>query len=117
MKERGFGIGGLLAAFFSSVCCIGPVIFAALGVGAGATGFLGRSARFATSMTLYRPFFVLVTVALLGFAFYSVYRKESACNVTQCSLNYLKKTKILLWVISIISLILVLSPYLLTIIK
>ncbi len=115
MKERWSAIGGVIAAFFASVCCIGPVGFAALGVGAGATGFLGGSARFAASMAPYRLFFVLVTVAFLGLGFYSVYRKEVVCDGAQCSKDRLKKTKMLLWVMSIIALILVLSPYLLTI--
>jgi len=115
MKERVPIIGGVLAAFFSSFCCIGPVIFAALGVGAGATGFLVGSARFAVSMTPYRPFFVLATVAFLGLGFYTVYRKESVCDGIQCSPDRLKKTKMLLWVVSIVSMILVLSPYLLAI--
>ena len=114
MKESLFGIGGALSAFLSSVCCVGPVIFAALGAGVGATGFLGGASRFAAFMAPYRPFFVLVTVAFLGLGFYSVYKKESICDKVQCSKDRLKKTKRLLWVIGIISLILVLSPYLLT---
>jgi mercuric ion transport protein len=115
MKERLPIIGGVLAAFFASVCCIGPLIFAALGVGAGAAGFFGGSARFAASMIPYRPFFVLATIAFLGLGFYSVYRRESVCDGTQCSKDRLRKTKMLLWGTSIVSLILVFSPYLLAI--
>ena len=61
MKEKWSSTGGVLSAFFSSVCCIGPLIFSALGAGAGATGFLGASARFAASITPYRLLFVLLT--------------------------------------------------------
>jgi len=110
MKERGLGIAGAFAAFLSSVCCIGPVVFAALGVGAGATGFLGGSARFAAFMTPYRPFFVLAAVSFLGLGLYDVYRKGSVCDEAQCSKDRLKKTKMLLWAISIISMIFVLFP-------
>ena len=39
-------LGGIIAAFFASLCCIGPVVFTALGVGAGATGLLASTAGF-----------------------------------------------------------------------
>jgi len=90
------------------------VILGALGVGAGAVGFLGGSARFAAVMTPYRPFFVLATVAFLGLGFYNVYKRKEVCDGS-CTKDRLKKTKLLLWVISIISLLLVLFPYLLAI--
>lgn len=115
-REKWSTVGGLLSAFFSSICCIGPLIFSALGVVAGATGFLGRSARFAASIAPYRPFFVGLTFVFLGLGFYSVYKKEKVCDVTSgCAPNQLKMTKALLWVITGIALILVLSPYLLAI--
>ena len=39
-------VGGLSTAVLASVCCIVPLVFAALGVGVGATGFFaGRQKR------------------------------------------------------------------------
>jgi mercuric ion transport protein len=115
-KEKWSTIGGVFSAFLSSICCIGPLIFSALGIGAGATGFLGGSARFAAFIAPYRLFFVVLTFAFLGLSFYSVYRKEKMCRVASvCSLVRLKKTKIFLWIITAISLILLISPYLLAI--
>lgn len=116
MKKGWSPVSGLLSAFLSSVCCIGPLILSALGVGAGATGLLGGSARFAASMVPYRPFFILLTVVFLGLGFYSVYRREPVCDgASACSPERLKRTKRLLWVIAVISLILTVSPYLLAI--
>lgn len=115
-KQKWSTAGGLLSAFFSSICCIGPLIFSALGVGAGATGFLGSSARFAASIAPYRPFFVGLTFVFLGLGFYRLYKKEKACDVASgCAPNQLKRTKVLFWVITGIALILVISPYLLAI--
>ena len=91
-------------------------LLSALGVGAGATGLLGGSARFAASMVPYRPFFILLTFAFLGLGLYSVYRREPVCDdASACSPERLKRTKRWLWVIAVISLILTLSPYLLAI--
>lgn len=116
MKEGWSTVGGVLSAFLSSVCCIGPLILSALGVGAGATGFLGGSARFAASMVPYRPFFVLLALAFLGLGFYGVYRREPVCDgASACSPERLKRTKRILWVIAVISMILIASPYLLAI--
>ncbi|TAK00522.1 MAG: mercury transporter MerT [Candidatus Manganitrophaceae bacterium] len=116
MKTGWSTIGGPLSAFLSSVCCIGPLILSALGIGAGATGLLGGSARFAASMVPYRPLFVLLTFAFLGLGFYSVYRRQPVCGgASACSPERLKRTKRILWVIALISLILTISPYLLAI--
>lgn len=116
MKKGWSNVGGVFSAFLSSVCCIGPLILSALGVGTGATGFFGGTARFAASMVPYRPFFVLLTFGFLGLGFYSVYRKQPVCNgPSACSPERLKRTKFWLWVIAVISLILTVSPYLLAI--
>jgi mercuric ion transport protein len=109
-------IGSVLSAFLSSVCCIGPLIFTALGVGAGASGFLASSAEVAKALVPYRPFFMSLTLLFLGAGFYSVYRKK-ACDVADsgCSSPALRRTKILLWVITGMALILMAMPYLLAI--
>ena len=57
------GVGGVTAAVLGSLCCMGPLVFVTLGVGAG----------LATTFEPLRPVFELVMVALFGLAFYSVY--------------------------------------------
>lgn len=107
-------IGGLVAAFLASICCIGPLVFAALGVGVGATGFLAGTAGFLKALLPYRPWFIGLTLLLLGMSFYYAYRKpssacaaEAACAARSASgLN-----RKWLWLIAALALLLVLAPY------
>ena len=57
-------IGSIFSAFFSSLCCAGPLIFTALGMGAGTTGFLAGTAQFAKGLIPYRPLFIGLTFFL-----------------------------------------------------
>jgi len=75
--------GGLLAAFLASACCIGPLIFAALGVGIGATGFLAGTAGVLKALLPYRPLFIGLTILLLGVAFYLAYRKPKSLEAAR----------------------------------
>src|SRR5919197_3631828 len=60
--------GAIGAAFLASLCCIGPVLFVTLGVGAG------LAARFEP----LRPAFTVLTLALLALGFYVVYGRRPA---------------------------------------
>ena len=106
-------IAGLVAAFLASVCCIGPLVFAALGVGVGATGALASTAGFLKALLPYRPVFVGLTLLLLGISFYHAYRKPSSVCATEAgcarSVNGLNRTW--LWLIAALALVLVLAPY------
>lgn len=108
--------GGVASAALSSICCVGPLIFSALGVGAGATGLLGGSARFAATLAPYRPLFVILALGCLGAAFYAVYRRGATCGPGgACSPERLQRTRRWLWMIVAVSILLVASPYLLAI--
>lgn len=110
------GMGSILSAFFSSLCCAGPLIFTALGVGAGTTGFLAGTAQFAKVLVPYRPLFIGLTFLLLTIGFFSAYRKGSNCAPdSSCSIKTVKRTKIALWLITGIAIILILMPYILAI--
>lgn len=107
-------VGGLVAAFFASICCIGPVVFAAFGVGIGATGFLAGTAGFLKALLPYRPVFISLTLLLMGLSFYLAYRKpKSVCapgNVcAPGAMNGANRT--LLWVLAGLALGLILTPY------
>lgn len=109
-------IGSVLSAFFSSVCCIGPLIFTALGVGAGSAGFLAGTAEFTKALIPYRPLFIGFTLLFLGIGFFTVYRKKSVCATDPtCSPKTIHRTKTALRVITGIAIILMLMPYLLAI--
>jgi mercuric ion transport protein len=54
------------AAFASSLCCLGPLLFAVLGV--GGAGLLVK-------LEVYRPYFAALALALLGAGFYLTHRR------------------------------------------
>jgi mercuric ion transport protein len=62
------GVGGVTAAFLGSLCCVGPLLFVTLGVGAG----------LASTFEPLRPVFGVVMLVLFGLAFYSVYGGRAA---------------------------------------
>jgi mercuric ion transport protein len=107
-------LGGIFAAFFASLCCIGPVVFGALGVGVGATGFLANTAGFLKVLVPYRPFFIIVAMVAIGTGFYLVYRKPGvACaSDSPCSHSRTRsKSVFFLWLATALTLLFVLSPY------
>jgi mercuric ion transport protein len=113
-------LGGLIAAFFASLCCIGPVVFSALGVGVGATGMLASTAGFLKGLVPYRPFFIVVAIVAIGTGFYLVYRKPQAgCSAeSSCSDGKARsKSVVWLWMATGFTLIFLLSPYWLGIFK
>ena len=113
-------LGGLIAAFFASLCCIGPVVFSALGVGVGATGMLASTAGFLKALVPYRPFFIVVSIVAIGTGCYLVYRKpNTGCSSgSACSdVKARSKSVVWLWMATGFTLIFILSPYWLGIFK
>ena len=109
-------LGAVIAAFFAVLCCVGPLVFAALGVGAGAVGLLAETADIAKALIPYRPFFIGLTFLLLGIGFFSVYRKGNTCAAdSSCPAPSITRTKVVLWVATGIAILLLLMPYLLEI--
>lgn len=108
-------IGGLSTALLASVCCIGPLVFAALGVGVGATGFLADTAGVLKGFLPYRSVFIGLTILLLGIGFYLAYRKPESARCASgevCAQNNPKGgNRIWLWVMASLALVLVLAPY------
>ena len=106
--------GGLLAAFLASICCIGPVVFAALGVGVGATGLLANTAGVLKALLPYRPLFIGLTTVFLGVGFYVAYRKptvgEASCQACVPA-SGVRSNRVLLWIIAGLAVALVLAPY------
>jgi len=106
--------GGLLTAFLASVCCIGPLIFAVLGVGVGATGFLAGTAGFLKALLPYRPWFIGLTTLLLSTGFYLAYRRpEQVCAPgTACAGTVgMRPSRTFLWIMTTLAIVLVLAPY------
>ena len=98
MKEGiGATFAALLAAVVGSLCCVGPVAAAFLG--------LGVATRVGTAVEPYRPYLIGVTVLLLGWAFYRVYRPEPACGDEKlCAIPGGKRLqKALLWAVTFVA--------------
>ena len=72
LTGKGSLIAGVLAAFGASVCCVGPLVLLALGIGGTWVGNL-------TAMEPYRPILMGLTVLFLGLAFRQLYLVPRVC--------------------------------------
>jgi mercuric ion transport protein len=83
------------AAFLASLCCVGPLLFVTLGVGAG----------LASTFAPLKPFFTLLAVVLLALGFYVVYgrRRAPACAPDgSCTITRTRtRDKALLWIATV----------------
>jgi mercuric ion transport protein len=106
MKEKLTTGGAVAAAAAASLCCIGPLVFVVLGLGA-----FGASAFFET----LRPYLLGVAVLLLAFGFYRAYfrRGDTACAPGEaCSTKPASRaTRASLWISALAILAFALSPY------
>lgn len=103
MKAALVGIG---TAFVASACCIGPVAMMLVGAGA-----LGASA---VKLEPYRPWFMGMTVLLVGFAFYSAYRPQPThehCEGGVCAPQSRRMARVLAWTAAMVSAVLIAFPY------
>lgn len=105
MNEKVGFIGAIGAAMVASVCCVGPVVLAGLGLGAVAA---------AQSFAPYRPLFLAITFVFLGLGFYFAYRrpKQAACEGEVCETPRIARWgRPLLWIATVIVSALVTFPY------
>ncbi len=104
MKEKILNTGSVLTAFIASLCCIGPIVFAILGLG-GAGIFIG--------LETYRPYLIILTIIFLGLSFYLTYRKrEVVCEDGSCIIQRGSKwSKISLWIITLFAVTFMVFPY------
>jgi len=106
MKEEKLAMGGaVIAALAASLCCIGPLLFVGLGLGA-----FGAAAAFESA----RPYLLGATVLLLAFGFYRAYfRREAACSPGEaCATKPVSRaSRAGLWIASVAVLAFALSPY------
>lgn len=98
----------VVAAFGASICCIGPIAAAFLGL----TSF-GALVKY----ELYRPIFTAVTLAFLGAAFYLAYRKRpaEACETgsicaTHGASRVQRINRIVMWVVTSIVIMILTFP-------
>lgn len=97
--------GAVMSAFLASLCCLGPLIFALLGIGGA-----GLLVKFEP----YRPYFMVVTLALLGAGFYFTYRKPKAATGPDCDCEHPKSNRFgrgMLWIASVMAVGFLAFPY------
>ena len=105
MIDKTLSAVSVLTAGLGSVCCIGPLVASALGV-----GLFGA----ATLLEALRPYILIAAAAFLTTAFYLTYRKQPAeqCADGSCTVMPPKRTqKRLLWLITAAAVLLAAFPY------
>jgi len=105
-KGNCFLIAGILSAIGASICCVGPLVLLALGVGGAWIGSL-------TALEPYRPIFIGLTLLFLGFAFYRLYLVRPACSPESGCANprTLKRQRLVFWIVTVLVLGLVAVPW------
>lgn len=98
--------GAVVSAFLASLCCLGPLVFALLGIGGA-----GLLVKFEP----YRPYFMAATLALLGAGFYFTYRKPKPLAGPDCDCEHPKANRVgraLLWIATVMVIGFLAFPYL-----
>ena len=101
-------LGAVGAGFLASLCCVGPLLFVTLGVGAG----------LASQFEPLRPLFTALTLGLLAVGFYVVYGRRpaaapaAACGPDESCVAPRNRTrdKALLWTATAVALVLLTFP-------
>jgi mercuric ion transport protein len=98
--------GAVASAVAASVCCLGPLVLALLGLGGGALLL-----RFEP----YRPYLLAATALFLGGGFYLTYRRppveECAPGSTCAHPSSRNGQKIALWIVTAIVVLAAAFPY------
>lgn len=104
-------LGAIGAAFLASLCCIGPVLFVTLGVGAG----------LASQFEPFRPIFTALAVGLLALGFYTVYGRKTAARLVtgneicapdaSCAVTRDRsRDKLVLWIATVLAIVVLTFP-------
>lgn len=95
------------AGILGSLCCVGPLVAVSLGLGGGVAGTL-------VAFEPYRPLFIAVALAALGYAGWKIYRGPAAecapgevCAVPAVNRIY----KVVFWIVTLAVLLLLAAPY------
>lgn len=103
-------VGGVLAGIGASACCVGPLLLLSLGIS-------GAWIVHLTALEAYRPAFIVLTVLLLGMAFWRLYLVPQSCAQEEtCIADRTQKVqRILFWILAPVTLGLIASPWILPI--
>ena len=106
LTGKGSLMAGVLAAIAASVCCVGPLVLLALGIGGTWIGNL-------TAMEPYRPIFMGLTLLFLGLAFRQLYLVPQVCVTdTPCAdPRTLKRQRLTFWMVAALLFVLLAVPW------
>jgi len=107
-RTFGTAVGAVATALLASLCCVGPILFVTLGVGAG----------LASRFEPLRPVFAGLSIGLLALGFSTVYdrrpaeRPGASCKVDGGSTVARSRTRdmVLLWGATLVTLIVLTFP-------
>ncbi len=92
--------GAFAASVGVAICCLGPLLAVALGVG-------GAWASRVMALEPYRPVLIVATVAILALAFYREHRRCGSCSLPDSR----RPNRWTLWIVSPVVLAFLLVPY------
>lgn len=94
-RFKGSLVAGVLAAIGASVCCVGPLLLLALGIGGAWIAHL-------IALEPLRPWFTAVTLVFLGLSFHRLYLRPQSCEpVDSCAVPaVLKRQRLIFWIVS-----------------
>jgi mercuric ion transport protein len=104
--EKGTLIGAMIAAIVASLCCVGPLVLIALGIGGAWISTL-------THLEFLRPIGIIITLSFLGIAFWKLYITPKQCSVDKLCANprLLRVQHIIFWIVTILLLLLLAFPW------
>ncbi len=106
LNAKGSLVAGIFAAIGASVCCVGPLVLLALGIGGAWIGNL-------TAFEPYRPLFIGLTLIFLGLTFRRLYLVPQACapGVPCADPQTTKRQRLMFWSVAVLLLVLLAVPW------
>jgi mercuric ion transport protein len=97
-------LGSVGAGILSMVCCVGPVVLSALGLGGGAL---------LAQLTPLQPYWIGLSVVMLGIGFYLTYRSRKVpCEDGTCTIEHASLwNKVAIWSATVGVAVMIALPY------
>ena len=105
LNARSSIVAGVIAGIGASLCCVGPLVLLALGIGGAWIGNL-------TALEPYRPIFVGLTLLFLGLAFRKLYMEPRGCAAESACAEprVIRRQRLTFWLVSALLVCLLMVP-------
>lgn len=99
-------VAAVIAAIGASLCCVGPLVLLALGIG-------GTWISSLAALEPYRPIFIGITLVFLFLAFRKLYLVPRQCAPGDaCAVpSTLRNQRIIFWIVTVLLIALLTFPY------